>query len=149
MNLLLDTNVIIDYMGRQKPFFANAERVVAAGYFGDATLWAPVQSFKDAYYVLSHYVDPMRVQDAILALLEVVRPVDLSGDDVAAAARLKWDDFEDCLVAVSAGKANADYIITRDRKGFERSMIPAVTPGEWLRGMREERGVAFDAVELD
>ena len=40
MNLLLDTNVIIDYMGRQKPFFENAERIIAAGYFGDATLKA-------------------------------------------------------------------------------------------------------------
>ena len=29
MNLLLDTNVLIDYLGRKEPFFANAERIVA------------------------------------------------------------------------------------------------------------------------
>ena len=44
MNLLLDTNVLIDYLGRKEPFFANAERIVAAGFFGDATLWMAAQS---------------------------------------------------------------------------------------------------------
>ena len=149
MNLLLDTNVIIDYMGRQKPFFENAERIIAAGYFGDATLWASAQSFKDAFFVLSHYVDSTRVQAAILKLLEVVHPVDLTGDDVARAVKLQWDDLEDCLIAVSAAKANADYIITRDRKGFTRSMTPTRTPGEWLREARETNNVAFDAIEID
>lgn len=149
MNLLLDTNVIIDYMGRQKPFFENAERVIAAGYFGDATLWASAQSFKDAFFVLSHYVDSARVQAATLKLLEVVHPVDLTGDDIVRATKLQWDDLEDCLIAVSAAKANADYIITRDRKGFARSMTPTRTPGEWLRETREKNNVAFNAIEID
>ena len=148
MNLLLDTNVIIDYMGGKPPFFDNAERVMAAGYFGDATLWASTQSFKDAFFVLSHYVDAAHVQDGFLKLLEIVHTVDLTGNDVAAAARLKWDDMEDCLIAISATKANADFIITRDRKGFERSMVPAATPGEWLHQIREDQGIAFDAVDL-
>ena len=30
MILLLDTNVIIDYMGRRKPFYEDSERMVAA-----------------------------------------------------------------------------------------------------------------------
>ena len=90
MNLLLDTNVIIDYMGGKKPFFDNAQRVVASGYFGDTTLWASAQSFKDAYYVLSHYVDSIRVQEGILKLLEIVHPVHLTGEDITAAARLTW-----------------------------------------------------------
>ena len=149
MNLLLDTNVIIDFMGRKKPFFANAERIIAAGYFGDVTLWTSVQSLKDAFFVLSHYIDSARVQAAILNLVEIVNPVDLTGDDVVRAARLQWNDLEDCLIAVSAAKANADFIITRDRKGFTRSMTPTRTPGEWLRETREMHGLTFDAVELD
>ena len=149
MNLLLDTNVIIDYMGRQKPFFENAERIIAAGYFGNATLWASVQSFKDAYFVLSHYVDSTRVQAAILKLLEVVHPVDLTGEDVTRAVKLQWDDLEDCLIAVSAAKANADCIITRDCKGLARSMTPTRTPSEWLREVREANSVTFNTIEID
>ena len=149
MNLLLDTNIVIDYMGRQKPFFGNAERIIAAGYFGDATLWASAQSFKDAFFVLSHYVDAARVQAAMLKLLEIVNPVDLTGSDITRAAKLQWDDLEDCLIAVAAAKANADYIITRGRKGFERSMIPTLTPREWLREARETRNLAYGAIEIE
>ena len=52
MNLLLDTNVIIDYLGRKEPFFDSAMKIVAAGFFGDATLWMSAGSAKDAFYVL-------------------------------------------------------------------------------------------------
>ena len=148
MKLLIDTNVIIDYLGRKPPFFANAERIVAAGYFGDAELWASTQSFKDAFFVLSHYVDPARLQDAILGLLELVRPVDLTGSDVVSAARLKWHDLEDCLIAISAQKAGVDFLITRDSKGFDRSMVPALSPEGWLELMRESNRAVYDAVDF-
>ena len=148
MNLLLDTNVVIDYLGRKPPFFEDAERIVAAGYFGDATLWAPAQSFKDAFYVLSRYADSARIQQAMLKLLEVVHPVDLTGSDIEGAARLGWDDFEDCLIALSAGKAGAEYLVTRDEKGFSRSSVPSISPQGWLSLMREQEGVAFASLEF-
>ena len=149
MNLLLDTNVIIDYLGRQQPFYEDAERIIAIGYFGDASLWAPAQSFKDAFYVLSHYADPVRVQGAILALIDVVKPIGLTGDDLAAAAKMKWNDLEDCLVAIGAGKAHADYLVTRDRKGFARSSTPAISPAELLERIRETDGISYGAVEFE
>ena len=149
MNLLLDTNVIIDYLGRKQPFYEDAERLMAMGYFGDATLWAPAQSFKDAFYVLAHYVEPDMVQEAIAALLGLVHPVDLTGNDLVTAAKLKWTDFEDCLVAVSAGKASADYVVTRDRKGFDRSSVPAISPSDLLRQVVDDKGVSYGTVEVE
>ena len=147
MNLLFDTNVLIDYLGRKEPFFANAERIVAAGFFGDATLWMAAQSPKDAFYVLERYIDPQRIQQALLKAYEIITPVALTTDDLATAARLQWDDYEDCLVALAAQKARADYLITRDAKGFERSMVPALSPTEWLV-LRERDGIIYDAVDL-
>lgn len=145
MNLLLDTNVFIDFIGRKPPHFAAAERVIAAGYFGDAKLWVPVQSLKDAFYVLEKYVSSDRIQDAFLKAFEVITPVGLSGEDAVRAARLKWHDYEDCLVAVCADKAKADYLITRDKRGFERSSVPALTPDEWLEMMERDHRTIYDA----
>lgn len=102
MNLLLDTNVLIDYLGRKEPFFLSAQKVVIAGFFGDARLWVPSQSVVDAFYVLSRYVDSARLQAAILKALTVIEPVDLTGASLERAARLGWDDFEDCLIALAA-----------------------------------------------
>ena len=148
MNLLLDTNVIIDYLGRKQPFFEDAERIVAMGYFGDARLWASAQSFKDAFYVLSHFVDSQKVQHALVRLSEIVNLADLPGDDVLKAAKLGWDDMEDCLIAICAEKTGADYLITRDQKGFSRSPVPALSPSSLLEKLREEEGVLYEAVQF-
>ncbi len=148
MNLLLDTNVLIDFIGRKPPHFEAAERVIAAGYFGDAKLWVPVQSLKDAFYVLERYVDSERIQNAFLKAFEVITPVGLSGEDAVRAARLKWSDYEDCLVSICADKAKADYLITRDKKGFERSSVPVLSPGEWLEMMEREHRLVYDAIAL-
>ena len=112
MNLLLDTNVLIDYLGRKEPFFLSAQKVVIAGFFGDARLWVPSQSVVDAFYVLSRYVDSARLQAAVLKALTVIEPVDLTGASLERAARLGWDDLEDCLIALAAERVGADYLAT-------------------------------------
>ena len=143
MNLLLDTNVLIDYLGRKEPFFLSAQKVVIAGFFGEARLWVPSQSVVDAFYVLSRYVDSARLQAAVLKALTVIEPVDLTGASLERAARLGWDDLEDCLIALAA-----DYLITRDAKGFARSTVPAVSPDAWLNIMREEHSLDYGEVQL-
>ena len=143
MNLLLDTNVLIDYLGRKEPFFLSAQKVVIAGFFGDARLWVPSQSVVDAFYVLSRYVDSARLQAAILKALTVIEPVDLTGASLERAARL-----EDCLIALAAERVGADYLITRDAKGFARSTVPAVSPDAWLNIMREEHSLDYGEVQL-
>lgn len=148
MNLLLDTNVLIDYLGRKPPYFPAAQRVVAAGFFGDARLWVSTQSLKDAFYVLDHYLDSQKIQRAMLKACEVVTPVALSGEECLRAARLGWDDYEDCLIALAAEKVKADYLVTRDLKGFSRSPVPAVSPEDWLSSMRQERGLEYGEVVL-
>lgn len=145
MNLLLDTNILIDYLGRREPFFAQAERIVAAGFFGDATLWMAAQSPKDAFYVLERYASSQHIQQALLETYRIITPVALTADDLTRAARLQWDDYEDCLIAIAAQKARADYLITRDAKGFDRSMVPALSPTAWL-DLMEDKGLVYDAV---
>lgn len=148
MNLLLDTNVFIDYLGRKEPFFPAAQKIVIAALFGDVKLWIPSQSVVDAFYVLNHYVSNPQLQAAIVKSLEVITPLDLTGDLIIRAANLGWDDLEDCLIALAAEKVGADYLITRDSKGFSRSMVPVLTPNEWLTYMEKERRLVYDEVEL-
>lgn len=148
MNLLLDTNVLIDYLGRKEPFFPSAQKVVIAGFFGDARLWTPSRSVVDAFYVLSRYVDSARLQAAIRKALTVIEPVDLTGASLGRSVRLGWDDLEDCLIALAAERVGADYLITRDAKGFARSTVPAVSPDAWLNIMREEHSLDYGEVQL-
>lgn len=147
MNLLLDTNILVDYLGRKQPFYGPAQKLFIAACYGDVRLWAPSQSFVDAFFVLRKHLDAAKLQKIILSALSQVTPVDLTGADLVQAAELSWPDMEDCLIAVAANKAHADYLITRDGRGFERSMVPAITPFAWAEIM-EERGFVYDEIEL-
>lgn len=148
MNLLLDTCVLIDYLGKREPFFSDAQNVIAAGYFNDAKLWIPGPSFKDAFYILERYCDSASIQHAFVKIAEVVTPVSLAPGDFIRAAQLQWDDYEDCLVALCAERVHADYLLTRDASGFDRSTVPVRTPAAWLKMMEEDHGLAFDTVDF-
>lgn len=148
MNLLVDTCVFIDFLGRKAPFFEEAVQVVAAGYFGDAKLWIAGQSINDAFFVLNRYMDSQKVQQAIAESLAVFTPVALSPQDYQRAAALGWKDLEDCLVALCAEKAKANWLVTRDARGFERSPVPAISPTEWL-ALKRADGFEYDQVELE
>ena len=148
MNLLLDANVFIDYLGRKEPFFADARAIVAAGFFGDAKLWVPAQAATDAFYVLNRYVPSERLQKALLSAFEVIEPVALSAEELRRAARLSWPDYEVCLIALAADKVRADYLIARDAKGFQRSSTPVLSPAQWRELMLEEHHLDFDEIQL-
>ena len=148
MNLLVDTCVYIDFLGRKAPFFEEAVQVVAAGYFGDAKLWIASQSINDAFFVLNRYMDSQKIQQAIAESLAVFTPVALSPQDYQRAAALGWKDLEDCLVALCAEKAKANWLVTRDARGFERSPVPAISPTDWLALKRAE-GLEYGQVELE
>lgn len=146
MNLLLDTNVYIDYLGRKDPFFTAAQKIMMAGFFRDAQLWLPAQSVTDSFYVLSKYVDAQNLQKAILESLNVVRLVSLTSEDVLNALKRSWPDLEDCLISVSAEKVKADYLITRDEKHLEKSSIAAVQPTEMVRIFKDDMRLDYEEI---
>ena len=59
-----------------------------------------------------------------------------------------WPDLEDFLIARCAQNEGAEYLITRDEKGFENSNVPALSPEQFFRMMKEEYGVIYDEETL-
>ena len=43
-----------------------------------------------------------------------------------------FSDLEDCLQSECAAEYKADFIITRNVKDFAASMVPVITPSEFL-----------------
>jgi len=53
--------------------------------------------------------------------------------NVYNAMSFTMSDFEDAIIAATALRETAEYIITRDIKDFAQSPVPAITPGDFLR----------------
>lgn len=143
MRLLLDTNLLIDYFARREPFFDAWITLRCAQSFNDVELWASAKSFTDVFYVVSKACAPEAVQAAFLESLSFLHVCSIDGADVAEAAKQSWPDFEDCLIAVAAEKIGADFILTRDKRGFARAKTPSATPAEFFSWLLETHHIAY------
>jgi predicted nucleic acid-binding protein len=139
MRALIDTNVIVDILGRREAFFDCSYAVVKLAAEGKLDAFTPAGSIADAYYIIRKSVkDPVAARDAIATLLQLVRVCDTTASDVTAALTLNIVDFEDSILAATARREKAECIITRNERDFGQSPVPAVSPADfiaqWERG---------------
>ena len=84
------------------------------------------------HFLLSKHLGKAKVRRVLTDLLHIVRVVPVDEDRIRHALALNWTDFEDAVQAACAEKAEAEYLVTRDKRGFKKSPVKAVTPAELL-----------------
>lgn len=150
MRLFLDTNILIDLFWDYRADHPKAARLKAAYEFSDLELYCSAKSYTDVFYVMRKEKEPSSViQDIFLESADYLEICAVNREDIVAAARCKWGDFEDCLIDVCACKCGADAIITRDASGFTRSKLPVYDVDGFFRFIQDEYGVVYDEIELD
>ena len=148
MDLLLDTNVIIDHFGNRPGFVDASNKIFCMGAFGDANLWVSPQSLNDAFYILRKAAPAESIQAAFAKSLAFLRVCPAGQDLYQRATALAWPDMEDCLIALCAEDVKADFIVTRDANGFAQSPVKAATPGEIIELMSSKHGLEYDEFAL-
>ena len=131
MDLMLDTNIVLDHIGRREPFYELSRRTCLLGIVGEARTFVSASMVTDLFYLLRKDFGSREAQRMIEEDLSFLQ-----------ALAQKWNDFEDCLVARCAKKAGADYIVTRNVKDFERSSVKAITPQQLFDEL-DARGVVY------
>ena len=96
-----------------------------------------VHSLLNMFFILRKSIpDVKERRNQLLDLTEFLDVVEV--DKTMVLQALKNDsfrDFEDCVQAECAVKANADYIVTRNIKDFEKSPVKAILPEDLLKEM--------------
>lgn len=149
MRALIDTNILIDYLGQRMPYFESWEKVFVMQAFGDIELWVAPQSFADAFYILRKQIDPIELQRAFYECLSFLNVCTVSMADITETSGRAWTDFEDCLIALCAENINADVLLTRDQDGFASSKTPVYSPDEFLQKIKDDYGIEYDSLDLD
>lgn len=145
MKLLIDTNILIDLLTKRAPFYDHAQKLCIASYFGDVELWANVQSYLDASYALRKMTSERALRDAMLGTLEFIHPCGNRAADLREALESDWPDVEDFLIAKGAQNVAADYVVTRDAKGFFDSKIRAISSKDAME-LLASKGMFYDEV---
>lgn len=132
MRILIDTNLFLDVLLEREGLVDESQAVLdwCGSPPGDA--WLAWHSLANLYYVGAKTVGKrlaLEFMDEVLAVFEVC-PSDTAA--ARAARTLSMADFEDALQAIAAQRAGATLIVTRNRKDYRHSPVPAATPAEFL-----------------
>ena len=69
----------------------------------------------------------------ISSILNIVRILTVTNDDVLTAFQIKAKDFENCLLVTCAKSNNCDGIVTRNKKDFLAFGVTLYSPEELLQ----------------
>lgn len=149
MRLVLDTNIVIDYLNMREPYYQWTRLLMIATKAGEFEAWISASQVTDIIYVASNGGRKSELPD-VLKQLEALRtfikvfPTGASEVDHMLAS--DWDDPEDRLLFEVALACNANAIITRDATGFQTDIVKVCNCEEFFTWLREE--YALDYAEV-
>jgi len=133
MNVLIDTNVIIDVLLRRVPFFEDSARIIFLSERGELHGFVSASAITDIFYITKKELkNKNAATELIMNLLQTISVATVSEDNIYEALKLQWDDFEDSIQFVVGKNILADYIVTRNTKDFTDSTINVLNPEEFL-----------------
>jgi predicted nucleic acid-binding protein len=150
-DLLLDSNILIDYLAQREPFYGAARKLMILGVLEEARLWISASQINDVFYVVTNggqASKSTKCQDQLTACRKVINICSVNESDIDAALNAGWQDLEDACVSVCAQKINADFIITRDAKGFKDSPTQALDAQAYFDYLATSKGLTYEEIIL-
>jgi predicted nucleic-acid-binding protein len=133
MVILIDTNVILDYLISRQPFVDAAENIFKLCFQQKHTGYVATHSITDIFYVLRKDFPSAERKKMLLKMCDFIEIVGAQKSQVIdALANEDFSDFEDCLQLQCAKMIDAKYIVTRNIKDFVKSPIQAISPEDFL-----------------
>ncbi len=132
MRVLLDTNILLDVLLKRDPWVTQSSAVWQAHDQDKITAQVMACAITDIFYVARRLAGLQTAHTAARLCLQTFEICAVDHQALEQAQMLSGNDFEDNLQIACAGLANLDAIITRDKKGFQASTIPILTPAKLL-----------------
>ncbi len=136
MVILVDTNVVIDFLLTREPFFNASAKVIRSCAGGEVEGYIAFHSIPNLWYILRKISEEKR-RKWLSDICSFLRVTGAKHEDVVKAIEMKeFRDFEDCLQDRCAESIGADFILTRNTGDFEGSAVRAIVPEEFLKIMQ-------------
>ena len=116
MRVLLDTNVILDYILSRPAGGTNAKKVFRLILDGNLTGCMTANTVTDIFYIIKKSLGDKKAREILLYLLKALFVIEVDGNDCLDALNTEIPDFEDAIVIICAEKEIVDYIVTNDTK---------------------------------
>ncbi|MDX2272785.1 MAG: PIN domain-containing protein [Cyanobacteriota bacterium] len=128
MRVLIDTNVVLDFLQEREPFVKNAARLFERIDAGEIEGFIAATTITNIYYIVRRAAGRAVAQDAVTQVLSDLNICTVDLEVLEQALALDFEDFEDAVQYACAVAYGVDAIVTRDTTGFTNSEVPVVLP---------------------
>ena len=149
--LLLDTNVVVDYLNEREPFYEKARLLMIGGRVGEFELWISSSQVTALVYILFNGGRASEM-DAVMGQLRGLRTFvnvfAASEREIDLMLAASWHDPEGYLLYEIALALRADALITRNQLDFPQGLVPVMNCDEFFQWMRDMHGLDYGEIEF-
>ena len=131
MNVLIDTNIILDDILEREPNTETAKKISCLVTDELINGYLTANTLTDIFYIARKKLTVPVARAAIEALLNIFEIVSIDKSDLRGALTIPISDIEDALQAWCAKKSGAEVLITNNIKDFSGIDFPVITPTEF------------------
>lgn len=140
MRVLIDTNIVLDFLLWREPFLQDAERLFQAINTGQVIGYVTATTLTDIFYISRKQTRRIeQARQAVSETLTVMAICPIDRDVLELAFNSGLADFEDAVQIFSAVAQELDAILTRDAKGFLSSPVPVLSIQELLEQLASQK----------
>ena len=129
----MDTDVLMDVALGRPDFGPDSRAVVDWCEQTSGTAVIAWHTISNLFYLICAARSDSFARSFISDLIKVVTVTSCGTEGVRQALAMRRNDLEDALQVAAAISGSVDHIVTRNTTGYRGSVIPALTPREFLR----------------
>jgi predicted nucleic acid-binding protein len=132
--VLLDTNVVLDFLLKRSPNYRDAQIIIEEIVNGNLHGYITASMVTDIFYILQKINDKTFALNSLADLLIILDVLTVYRDDVYSVLHSDWDDFEDALQAHVAIRSGMNAIVTRNAKDYRKTKnIDIILPHDFIQ----------------
>jgi len=133
LKILVDTDVLIDVALGRPDFDPDSRAVVDWCEQTPGTAVIAWHTVSNLFYLIRAARSDSFARSFIGDLIKVITVTSGGTEGVRQALAMRMNDLEDALQVAASISGNADHIITRNTADYRGSVIPALTPREFVK----------------
>lgn len=131
--ILIDTNILLDYLLTREPFYEDAKKIIFTCVEGNIEGCIAAHSISNMFFILRKIYSIKERREILAGLCSIFDVVGIDKTKLLAGLQNEnFSDFEDCLQMECAKEYGAEYIITRNTDDYKMSEIKAILPKDYL-----------------
>ena len=131
--IFVDTNVAIDLLAERIPHYEVSLKLFSCAESGLVTITFSSIGFATMDYLLSKQIEQLKSKQVLKKFKRIVRVLSVDERIMTNALDSDFSDFEDAIQYEVAKENQQEIIISRNVKDFRKSIIPVMTPEDYLK----------------